>query len=312
MAKLSVSDAIGVAGIVLMIILLVLDKAGRLKGGWLLALLCLAGAMTFFIALGNSWVMDAPDKWRFWRGALMVCLVSLTYSGLIIWITFPSEIRIASGGEASPVTNRTPTHTTRPLSKEEGAELYAQVLGLFPGPVYQFYKHPPVYFKRLDTMLYVSITNQTDIPLYLRRYSASAFVGGKWIAFKNADPSAYWADEFGAIIPSQNQNPAMIKRFDLSKNGYDYVMNQRPLGPHENLRLWMFFMSGIGDASEVKNSKFRLTFYDSTNNKYVCVSQNHSDGITIGPSGSGADLTYLPPEPVPANLREEPVPKVSQ
>jgi len=54
------SDVIGIGGIALGTVFLVLDKAGKLKGGWLLGLLCLAGAMTLFIALGNSWVWMPP------------------------------------------------------------------------------------------------------------------------------------------------------------------------------------------------------------------------------------------------------------
>lgn len=90
MFKVSFSDCIGVAGIVLAIVLAVLDKAGKLKGSWLFALLVVAGVMTLFTALGNGWVMDAPAKWKLWRGALTVCIVALAYGGLAIWIA-PSQ-----------------------------------------------------------------------------------------------------------------------------------------------------------------------------------------------------------------------------
>jgi hypothetical protein len=78
---------VGIGGIVLAVILLVLDKAGKLKGGWLIGLLALAGAMTLFIAIGNSWVLEAPGKWKLWRGSLMLFLVLFIYSGLSIWIS---------------------------------------------------------------------------------------------------------------------------------------------------------------------------------------------------------------------------------
>src|SRR5271169_3341658 len=86
MVKVSFSDGIGVAGIALAILLVVLDKAGKLKGGWLYGLLFLAGIMTLFIAVDNEWVTDAPTKWRLWRGLLLFCLVGFAYSGLAIWI----------------------------------------------------------------------------------------------------------------------------------------------------------------------------------------------------------------------------------
>jgi hypothetical protein len=86
LSRISFSDDIGVAGIILAVILVVLDKAGKLKGAWLIGLLSVAGAMTLFLALGNSWVLDAPIKWKIWRGILTVTLVGLSYSGVAIWI----------------------------------------------------------------------------------------------------------------------------------------------------------------------------------------------------------------------------------
>jgi hypothetical protein len=101
MVKVSFSDCIGVAGIALAFLLVVLDKAGKLKGGWLYGLLVAAGVMTLFIAIGNEWVMDAPTKWRIWRGALMVCIVGLAYSGIAIWIA-PDRQQVETGKEPVP------------------------------------------------------------------------------------------------------------------------------------------------------------------------------------------------------------------
>jgi hypothetical protein len=97
MFRISLSDGIGVAGVVLAIVLVVLDKAGKLKGGWLFALLFLAGAMTLFIALGNSWVMEAPSKWKLWRGALMFSLVAFAFSATAIWISGSEPEQQATG-----------------------------------------------------------------------------------------------------------------------------------------------------------------------------------------------------------------------
>jgi hypothetical protein len=87
MPRFSFSDIIGIAGIVLAVVLIVLDKAGKLRGPWLFILLGAAALMTMGIAIGNAWVMDAPQEWMFWRGGLMVCVVVLTYSGIGIWIS---------------------------------------------------------------------------------------------------------------------------------------------------------------------------------------------------------------------------------
>ena len=80
-------DVIGIVGIILTIVFIVLDKAGKLKGGLLIGLLCLAGVMTLFLAIGNSFVLDAPIQWKLWRGLLMFSLVAFIYSGLAIWIS---------------------------------------------------------------------------------------------------------------------------------------------------------------------------------------------------------------------------------
>ncbi len=108
MPRFGLNDAIGVLGIVLAVVLLVLDKAGKLKGGWLFGLLALAAVMTLFIALGNTWVMDAPSQWRIWRGVFMIGLVVLTYSGLAIWIAEPTPLETTVGAPS-------PTPTLPPL-----------------------------------------------------------------------------------------------------------------------------------------------------------------------------------------------------
>jgi len=102
------SDVVGIGGIALATVLLVLDKAGKLKGGWLFGLLCVAAAMTLFIALGNTWVMDAPQKWMLWRRALMVCFVALTYSGLAIWIGGPKGKSESEGSATEPIKRPAP------------------------------------------------------------------------------------------------------------------------------------------------------------------------------------------------------------
>jgi hypothetical protein len=97
--RVSFSDGIGVFGIILAVVCLVLDKAGKLKGGWLIGLLVLAGAMTLFLAIGNSWVLDASPKWKLWRAILMVSIVAFAYSGLAIWISSDKAPTITTSTE---------------------------------------------------------------------------------------------------------------------------------------------------------------------------------------------------------------------
>jgi len=88
MPKISFSDGLAIAGIVLGIVLIVLDKSSKLRGPTLLVMLALAAAMTLPLALGNSWVGDAPSGMlRFTRGMFMIFAVGLIYSVIAIWIS---------------------------------------------------------------------------------------------------------------------------------------------------------------------------------------------------------------------------------
>lgn len=90
-------------------------------------------------------------------------------------------------------------------------------------------------------------------------------------------------------------------------NGFDYVMQQRPLGPDEHLELWMFFISGLSMKDRAAVSQLKFVFHDSTEENIRCVSPysiKSDKGIVIGTNTS--DLKAMPFEPVPSNLREEP------
>jgi hypothetical protein len=191
---------------------------------------------------------------------------------------------------------------------KRGEEIYAEVLGATVDKIGQFYQHPPVYFKKLDTGLYVSLTNQSDYQIYLRRYSVSAAIKGKSVRFENPDPDVIEPDAFGIIDSSR----MLIARFDLSQNGFDYVMGQHPLGAHENANLWMFFLTGTKDLKELAGTidKFTITFYDSTNKTYRCMAPFRKGAISRGnrtlPPTTHVDIRFLDAEPIPADLREEP------
>jgi len=88
MPKLGFSDASFFIGTALTIVLLVLDKAGKLRGPLLLALLVLAPVMMLPVVIGNAWVQDAATtQLKISRGLLMVFLVGLVYSLLAVWIS---------------------------------------------------------------------------------------------------------------------------------------------------------------------------------------------------------------------------------
>jgi hypothetical protein len=88
MWKIGFSEFLGIVGVVAGILLVVLDKAGKMKNPTtLLLLLGVAAAMMLPLALGNSWVRNAPSLiLKFARGGLAVCLVGVFFFGLAAWI----------------------------------------------------------------------------------------------------------------------------------------------------------------------------------------------------------------------------------
>jgi hypothetical protein len=89
--KISFSDGLAIAGIAIAIFLLVLDKADKLRGPTLFILLAVTALMILPVALGNSWVQDAPTRGlAFGRGMLIVLLECVAYSGITIWMLTPN------------------------------------------------------------------------------------------------------------------------------------------------------------------------------------------------------------------------------
>ena len=107
MFKLSLSDCLAIVGIALTIVLVVLDKAGKLKGPALFGLLVLAAALTLPVALSNSWVGGAVTvAARLSRRILMISAVVLAYSAVSVWI---------SAGESEEVTAKPASNAPKSL-----------------------------------------------------------------------------------------------------------------------------------------------------------------------------------------------------
>jgi hypothetical protein len=87
MPKISLSDGLAIGGVVLTLVIVALDKAGKLTGTVIYVLLAVAALMTLPVALGSPWVSDAPSsKLQLFRGLAMVCLVGFIYAVLSAWI----------------------------------------------------------------------------------------------------------------------------------------------------------------------------------------------------------------------------------
>jgi hypothetical protein len=73
---ISFSDGLAIGAIVLTIVFLVLDKAGKLKGPILFWLLGLAALMTVPLVLGNQWVGGSPNGTaKIFRIVFLFCAV---------------------------------------------------------------------------------------------------------------------------------------------------------------------------------------------------------------------------------------------
>ena len=105
--KLSASDGIGVAGLILTLVLVVLDKSGNLTGPVLSTLLALAAAITLCAAFSMSWVSDAASsRGRWMRRAVAIIAVLAIFSGIAAWTRagWPAPKEKVATNSPSPIS----------------------------------------------------------------------------------------------------------------------------------------------------------------------------------------------------------------
>jgi hypothetical protein len=116
---MSLELGLAVVGLVLTILLVVLDKAGKLKGQVLYWLLAVAALMTLPLVLGNPFVAEAPALWKYWLRACSVSVVVLGFWAIGIWIS-PNPVEDPPKPRPpSPPTianDKTPPELKRPTS----------------------------------------------------------------------------------------------------------------------------------------------------------------------------------------------------
>jgi len=113
MGKVSFSDGLAIAGLILAIVLVVLDKAGKLKGPRLLALLGVAACMAIPLLFSVPWVSDSqPGLILFARRALMISLLGVAWAGFSVWITSGDNAETAEKTESTQpeATDPRPLH----------------------------------------------------------------------------------------------------------------------------------------------------------------------------------------------------------
>lgn len=90
--QMPVDRAIGLFGIVITVILLVVDKAGKLKGPVLYLLLAFAACMTVPLLFVIPWVRNAPPGAAVVvRRLIAVCTVAVVYLLLTDWVLTGSK-----------------------------------------------------------------------------------------------------------------------------------------------------------------------------------------------------------------------------
>ena len=252
-----------------------------------------------FLALGICLCLIGYMHWEDIRSLVAIIIdwsrinrvAAIGISGLVGFVL--------CGGIAWFVTAQQKAVISKPHGPSESPALVVRVLIARADPLCRFYQHPPAYYHRIGTELYIEITNQTDAPIYLQGYSVLALLRGQqWRAFKNLFGLGLEPDEIGAIAPDHTY----LNRFDLSQNGFDYLIRKKPIGSHQAIQAWMFFESGLTPSEVFQVTQFRLTLVDSTEKQYVLF----SDYPTVSSNFSVGELKVLPREPVPVNLKEEP------
>ena len=106
MPKISFGLFLAIVGLIMTIVLVVLDKAGKLKGPVLLWLLFIAALMTLPLAISNPAVGNVPNAWKWWVRGLLLAVVMLGYWAIFIWV---SGNPIEQHGDKSLQANPTPS-----------------------------------------------------------------------------------------------------------------------------------------------------------------------------------------------------------
>jgi hypothetical protein len=101
MPKVSYEIGLAILGFILTLLLVVLDKAGKLKGPILLWLLAFAALMTVPLVLGNPAIENVHTEWRWWIRGFALALVVFVYWAIAIWISpLPKEEKLSDSRRA--------------------------------------------------------------------------------------------------------------------------------------------------------------------------------------------------------------------
>ena len=101
---ISFSDGLALTAVAITVVLVVLDKAGKLRGPVLFILLAMACAMLIPLATGNAWVSATDGSVRVFRSMLGCCIIATAYTLLSLWISTSESLPKKEGAQIDPLS----------------------------------------------------------------------------------------------------------------------------------------------------------------------------------------------------------------
>jgi hypothetical protein len=281
--ELTFDRVLAILGIVLAIVLVVLDKAGKLKGPFLLVLLGAAALMMLPLALGNSWVRDTPwGMLKFSKGMLMFSVVAICYSTLAVWISAPSVDEMPRPPERTLVEGREPLASQTPffvavnisMSASKRTDYQLFVASTHTKDAYSIY---PV-----NTTLNMTITNTQSHSSVIKKLMAEVKTkNGDWVKMILIP-----TDIYEIYFTSGNLKQARLAGFD----GVDKILTSKPLSPNEPVTGWAFFQYPKGYDEVGFTSIFRVLLSDAAGIEFtsqeLTAENKQNEGL------GGAALSY--------------------
>jgi hypothetical protein len=263
MPKLGFSDGLALFGLALTLLLVVLDKAGKLKGPLLLVLLAVAAVLLVPLALGNSWVTDAASGMlKFSHGLFLVLLIGIGYSLLVIWI---------STGEA-PTLITSSTDPNALLEQFRGKPIPAEVQPLIGGPDLK----RPFLVLHLEQILWGKIDRGPSDSATTLLIQVTLINRGEASIARNF--KLHFTDENGVVFVQEPQpmNPQMVIRDKRNPAGVpaDSLVEKasRPIEHGTPCIGWMLFYTTPKLAEKIIAGQIKpltLEYSDYLDHKYT-------------------------------------------
>ena len=182
--------------------------------------------------------------------------------------------------------------TSGPNRGEAVSRLTGRVAILHFEPIFaRFYQEPPVSYDPINCALYISLTNDLGKPLYVHGYEVSLLVDGRWTALINLPPLGLQSDEIGILAADT------YSRIDLSLNGFDFLMRQKPLDDEKEVQAWMFFQSPLSPEQQQRVQSVRISILDNSDQWHTFFSDVPSNHPTTSNIVGGLKLIGKHPRP---------------